>query len=1102
MKNIFQFIQTFRKIESNRNFSNRIFNLISLIIFTFILVNFLEEIFYFSSFARRNFVIFFLTLTLSSLLLFFTQWIINFFGIINNNEKIAIRIGNRIPKIKDKLLNILQLNNINPNLDLTKLATKNLSNDLKAFNVKEIVDKTQLKYLYLTIFSLIIFSVNMLNPSMSSSINRILNFNTEFIPPTPFKITNLNSFESALSGDSISLNFGLEGNVIPDSIQLYLNINDEIKKINLNNINNNFNHNINNVKDDFEYWTKFEPYSFFSKWDSIGTEPKKILIKERPKILKSNFIINPPEYTNKLKERYINTGSTQFEIFHGSDVQFSFETNKEIDLAWMLLNNDRYNLNINGKIISGNFVVDDKKNLKIFCLDKNSIPNLNPTQYTFLNIEDTPPTIIVNKPENDFIIDDSYTIYTNLNVNDNFKIEDLWIEYKIFTPGFPDDRIIEKLSLSNNLNGLNEANIIFNWNIDNIGLLMGDELHFWFVAKDNNPSNESITKTEKFIGRFPSLEDLFSEIEDYENESENWIEDIKETISEISEITDEVELELLKKDDIGFENEKKLDEAFNKVENISEEIEQIQKNIDKILEQADKNNLFDENLLEKFNEFQEMLQNIMTPEILDAMEKLKNAMEKMDPESIAKALENFEFNMEEFENELDRFMDMFKMAEAEQALNELSKLMEDLIKQQENLIQEINDNPSKSNLLNSKSKNQEKRFEKLKDKINETIEQINEVSEKTSKELIELSDNSTFKETSDLMKSTSENIKDKKNNQALKDSEDSKNNLNEISEKIDDIKQSFIDESIDILKEEFSIVINNILTISNQQENLIHKSTGIRSNSPEIRNINKTQNDINRELNQLMEDLVELSNKTFFIDTSINRAFGKINSSMKNSISNFEQKKVSIGLKKQKEALNNINLATLLLLEAIKNMNEQNSASGFEQFMEEMQNMSQQQQGLNQSTLKLSQMSMMQQQSLMGELLSQQQQLKEQLDELLDEFPGENNGTMEKIGDDMDEIIQDFKNRKISRETIERQQQILSRMLDNQKSLTQKDFSDKRKSKSGTQKEYDGNLKIDSNLGDKDYLIINAMEEAMKEGHSNEYNKIIRNYFLKLQNEE
>ena len=91
------------------------------------------------------------------------------------------------------------------------------------------------------------------------------------------------------------------------------------------------------------------------------------------------------------------------------------------------------------------------------------------------------------------------------------------------------------------------------------------------------------------------------------------------------------------------------------------------------------------------------------------------------------------------------------------------------------------------------------------------------------------------------------------------------------------------------MKEEFSIVINNILTISNQQENLIHKSTGIRSNSPEIRNINKTQNDINRELNQLMEDLVELSNKTFFIDTSRteqNKFFNE-----KSVSGNFEQKK-------------------------------------------------------------------------------------------------------------------------------------------------------------------------------------------------------------------
>ena len=70
------------------------------------------------------------------------------------------------------------------------------------------------------------------------------------------------------------------------------------------------------------------------------------------------------------------------------------------------------------------------------------------------------------------------------------------------------------------------------------------------------------------------------------------------------------------------------------------------------------------------------------------------------------------------------------------------------------------------------------------------------------------------------------------------------------------------------------------------------------------------------------------------------------------------------------------------------------------------------------------------------------------------------------------------------------------------KSLTQKDFSNKRKSKTGKYFEYIGSENLPESLGDKDLLLINAMESAMEEGYSNEYNKIIRNYFLKLQNDE
>ncbi len=1103
MDNIKNYIKKFRQINSFRVLLKNTSILISVALLVFIISIIIEEIFYLSIYNRRNYIITFLSIFVFSVIYILTTWARNYFGLNKDDEQVAIQIGHKIPKIKDRLLNAIQLNKINPNLDLIKLTIQNISSQLKDFKINKIISLTSKKELNTLIIILTLFIIILLIPKTNQSANRLMNYKTNFIPPTPFKIIDFNQFNSALSGDTLNMSFGIRGEVYPDSITLYLKNENiiEIKKI--NNVNNKFSYNLNNLKTDITYWVKYDSYSFFSQWDSIGTKPQKIIVKKRPKTIKTNFTITPPKYTQQKIKSYTNESTTQYEVLNGSNIKFDFEFSKEISNSWMLLNDERFNLNILDRNISGNFLLNENKALTVYCLDNNSIPNLNPTQFTFLNINDSAPSIIINSPNKQFEIDESYKIYTNLNINDNFGITDIWIEYKIITPGFTDENQISQISLNDKfVKNTKEINIIYNWDIDDLGLLMGDEIHFWYLAKDNNPNTNITTKTDLFIGKFPSLEDLFTDIKNYESESESWLEDIKESIEDISDITEEVELELLKQDDIGFENEKKLEESFKKVEDITEEIKKIQDNLDKIIEQAEKNNLFDENLMEKFNDFQEMLQNIMTPEIMEAMTQLQEALKNMDSESISKALENFEFNLEEFENQLDRYIDMFQMAQAEQSLNELSKLAEDLINKQTDLINELNTNPTKQNLLNSKSTKQEQRFNNLKKNIDETMNQIQKISENSKEKLDNLKNSSSIDETSQLMQNTTQNINNKNSQAAITKSEFAKENLENISTEIENIKESFLDENINKLNNEFLMIINNIITISNQQENLILESSGIRSNSPKIRAINKDQNNINIEINQLMEDLIELSNKTFFIDTAINRAFGKINLAITNSINNFEQKKISTALKEQKEALKNINLATLLLIEAVKNMNQENSPSGFEQFMEEMKNMSQKQQGVNQSTMQLSQLSMMQQQGLMGELLSQQQQLKEQLDELLDEFPGQNNGTMEKIGEDMDDIIQDFKNKKINRETIERQEQILSRMLDSQKSLTQKDYSNKRQSKTGSQLIYDGSMNLDSELGDKNYLIINAMESAMDEGHSNEYNKIIRNYFLKLQNEK
>ena len=1104
MNIIKEYINRYRKSISYKLLFKNLCKLITISISLLFFISIIEEIFYLSSYNRKNYIILLLSIFISSIFFVIVQWAINYFGLLNNNtdEKIAYELGNKIPSIKDRLLNIIQLDRINHKLDLTKLAVRNIKNELENISLSNITYLFPKKEFYTLIISMLLFLSIAYITNINQSIIRLIKYDTIFPPPTPFKIINMNSDSNALSGDTINLEFNIIGNY-PDSIKLYLKNKNNTTIKNISNINNKFFYNINNIKSDITYWAKYESFSLFSKWDSIGTIPETISTKKRPIVVNADFTIIPPAYTKEPIQKYQNQSLTQFEVLNNSIIKFDFETNKELSKAWMVLNDERIDLNTNNKIINGQFEINDTKTLKIFCLDKSSIANLNPLQYTFLNVQDSPASILVNKPDKEFEINESYEIYTNLNINDNYGLNHIGIEYKIISPGFKDENLISSISLNDKfLKGNNEINIIYNWNIDNLGLLMGDEIHFWFIAKDNNPYNLLPTKSDVFIGKFPSLEDLFTDIETYEKESENWLDEIKDSIEEISDITEEVELELLKQNNLDFESEKKIEESFQKVEEITQEIEKLQKNIDKIIEQAEENNLFDQNLLEKFNDFQTMLQNMMTPEMMDAMNKLQEAMKNMNSQDIAKALENFEFNLEELENQLDQFIDMFKMAQAEQILNELSKMAENLIKKQSELINELNSNPLEKNLLNSKSTKQEERFNDLQNTIDDAMNKIKDISNETVNQLNDLKDSESIEKTESLMEQTTKEINNQNINEASSKSDTTKINLEDISNQINNIKESFIEENMEKINEDFITIINHMIIISNQQESLITESDGIRSNSPEIRKINKKQNNINIELNQVMENLIELSNQTFFINSSINRAFGKINSAITKAISNFEQKKINTALTLQNNALEHINLATLLLLESMKEMNEANSPSGFEQFMEQMESMSKQQQGLNQATMQLNQLGMMQQQGLLGELLSQQKQLKEQLDDLLEEFPGQNNGTMEKIGDDMDEIINDFKNKRINRETIERQEQILSRMLDNQKSLTKKDYSNKRKSKTGNDFIYDGNTLLDSESIDKNYLIINAMEAAMDEGHSNEYNKIIRNYFLNLQNDK
>ena len=1097
MKNILSFINTYRHKSSNFVFINEFILSSSIFSILLILILYIEKTFYLSMGNRKLYFIFYISFLFIIYFYSLIKWAISYFSLFNNNtdEDISKKLSFNFLDIKDRLLNIIQLNKISPELDLTQLAIKNMGEHLNSIKLSDHHFQINKNRLYLLV-SFIFISIFIIYFNLKDPLFRLVNYNKHYSPPLPFVIETEKTEYKVLSGDTLEIFFNGEG-LLPDSINLkWIEIKKQYTQ-KIPKINDNYYHSFNNIRSDISFWVTVKPESWISSWDSIGTIPADISVKERPKIIESNFKITSPEYTESNTKIMKGSNSNQIEILEGSKIELDFIANKKLIEAWALLGDERIDLNTNNNNISGNLFFKENTILSVYCLDENYIPNLNPTQYTLLKIQDNPPLQSIYLPFNEFQINESYEILINMNVIDDYGIKDIYIEYEIISPEYFTSNISNgKWQLLDTENeNIKNININKTLDISSLDLSMGDELHFWFISKDYL----NISKSNKFVGKFPTLEDMFNKIEEYEEENNEWVDDIQESLNEIFETANDAKLDLIKDKDLSIEKEKNIEKSIEEVNNIIEEIEKVQENIEKIQEHAEKNNLFDENLMKKFDHFQNILQDMMTPELMESINKLQEAMQNLDQKELLSALENFEFNVEQFEAELDRFIEMFELAQAEQKLNELEQSIQNMIDKQNSLTDQINNQPEKNKMLTSKSHKQEKRFEDFKNILDETNNIMDSSSEKISNDINELIDNAIMSETKNNLNKTTQQLSENNLNQAEKKSEETKNNLEKISEQINQIKENFKDETVQKLSKEFILIIENLLTISNQQEKIINNSKSLKSNSPNLKDINSNQNNINRELNQVMKAMLNLSNKTFFMKPAIGRSFGKIKKSISSAISNFEQRKISPAKKSQVSAIDNINETIYLLLDALNEMQNSEQASGFEQFMESLESISQKQKGINQGTMQLSQFGMMQQQSLMEQLQSQQQKLKEELSDLLGEFPGENNGTMEKITNDMDNVIQDFSNKNITQKTIDRQQEIISRMLDNQKSLAQRDFSDQRKSKSGDQFEYTGSKLLPNDLGQNNILLINAMEAAMNEGHSNEYNQLIRSYFYNLQ---
>jgi len=143
----------------------------------------------------------------------------------------------------------------------------------------------------------------------------------------------------------------------------------------------------------------------------------------------------------------------------------------------------------------------------------------------------------------------------------------------------------------------------------------------------------------------------------------------------------------------------------------------------------------------------------------------------------------------------------------------------------------------------------------------------------------------------------------------------------------------------------------------------------------------------------------------------------------------------------------------------------------------------------------------------MQRLAQQQQLIQKSLEQLNKEAKqsGESKkipADLENIVNQMREVVTDMNTEKLDDELIQKQEKILSKLLDAQKSINERDFEKERKSESG--KNFTRNSPAELNLSNQQgkEKIKDELNRAVQEGYNKDYEDLIRKYYDALQKEK
>ncbi len=1098
--------------------------LISILLILIIVV--LDQIFLLNSFGRTILFVAGAIGIVASIAFFCGRPLLRVAGILksSDNETMAQTIGKFFPVIRDRLIDAIQMYQAkeslqqNYSLALIDASFVDLFRQIQGLNFSDAISSKQVYRMRKFVFSAfaLFLLVFVISPSgFLASFYRIANYGQTFATPQPIEFDIQPGNAEVVRGQNVPVTIQTHGKIV-NTISLcvrqhgQLNFDVQILKAESD---GKFQSTMENIKSSTEYFVSAE---------DVQSPKYNITVLDRPLIRSLQLKIHSPAYT-RIPPNIPEENIGDLSAYPGSAVSIKIISSKSLSSAMLMFNDSsKLSLASNDAEANGSFTVMKSRSYHIVITDKDHLPNIDPVEYTMKIIPDEYPTVDIIAPGKNTDLTGEMAIDVLMRLKDDFGFSKLRLAYRLAESKFA--KPAEEFSFIDiplSRKDVSLLDVPYHWDVTSLNLVPEDAVEYYAEVFDNdNVKGPKSGKSETYILRLPSLEEVFSDVSENHQQSIESMQSAAKETEQLKKDIEQMQMEMKKNQNkADWQQQKKAEELAQRYEAMKKNLESATQKLDETMKKMEENKLLSNETMEKYSELQKLMQQLSSPELQEALKKLQESSKQLSSDQMRQAMEQLKISEEQFRTNLERTIELLKRIHIEQKVDELIKRAEEMKKEQETLKDQASKtNPSDQQKRDALSKQQEdlqQKEQSLEKETSELKQQMEEFpKEMPMDKMSKVEQQMQQKQTGSKMQKAAQQMQSGDMQQAKQNQEQSEQDLQDFTEQMQDMQKSLQDEQMKQVANQFRKQIQNMVELSKRQESLKEGTRNLDPNSQRFRQNAEDQNDLRSDLGTVADAMGELGKKTFAVTPEMGNELGKAMKAMNDALQNMESRNPSASSSKQNDAMGSLNRAAMMMQNALNGlMQNQQQGMGMAGLMGSLSQMSGQQGAINKGTQQAmgegqegGQLTP-EQQAAYQRLAGQQSALQKSLKQLSEEAKNTGEfskllGDLDRAAQEMQEVQTDLEQNNVNPNTVQKQDRILSRLLDSQRSMRERDYEKRRTSQTGNNVPRSSPTDIDLTTQEGKNKLHDELLKVLEGKYSKDYEEIIKQYFEELEKEE